>query len=643
MIRRTLVIGSSLLLCASQLQAIDFDQARLDSLNRCIAEAKTDSARSKERLQRLCFFYNYDMNDSLAAHAPEDMEFNRKHGFWDNYYETWEHKANDLIFSGKVNTGLRELKQMHNDAVARDHKYGLGLAYYGMGNAYISMEHYDEAQQSYDKALKLLKEEPKGTRSMILDLYSYYCDSFNEKHDYAGLKAVLPDWLETLKRIENEKTDDGKYHSQSYSVWYAYYYLACAQAAIGLGEYDEAAKALDEVKKRTKVEGDFIYMSHLYYRAQLLLATGHPEEALRLNSERIAMSEVINDVSSPVMIRRQRAEILKKLGRYEEAADTYWEMYQLKDTLDSRQLRDQTSELTTLYRLGELANEQERIKDANRLQRMRFLTAGAALTVCFMLAFLIYWYIMTRRLRRKNEELTIAHKQAQESSLMKTKFIQNMSHEIRTPLNILSGFSQIIAQDNAGLSTEMKREACEKIIKNTNRITTLINHLLALSEADSRTIIKETEAVGCNELCTRAVAASGIGEDARHRFSFETKLNDAEQISTSPQYVVESLCRLLDNAQKFSPEGSTIRLTCYQQEHLLVIAVENMPLQPIPAAEAERIFEPFVQLDEFHEGVGVGLTVSRNVIRLLGGDIVLDTNHTAGTRFVLTLPFHNNK
>lgn len=641
MIRRTLVIGSSLLLCASQLQAIDFDQARLDSLNRCIAEAKTDSARSKERLQRLCFFYNYDMNDSLAAHAPEDMEFNRKHGFWDNYYETWEHKANDLIFSGKVNTGLRELKQMHNDAVARDHKYGLGLAYYGMGNAYISMEHYDEAQQSYDKALKLLKEEPKGTRSMILDLYSYYCDSFNEKHDYAGLKAVLPDWLETLKRIENEKTDDGKDHSQSYSVWYAYYYLACAQASIGLGEYDEAAKALDEVKKRSKAEGDFIYMSHLYYRAQLLLATGHPEEALLLNAERISMSEDINDVSSPVMIRRQRAEILKKLGRYQEAADTYWEMFQLKDTLDSRQLRDQTSELTTLYRLDELAHEQERIKDASRLQRMRFLTAGAVLTVVFMLAFLIYWYIMSHRLRRKNEELTVAHQQAQESSLMKTKFIQNMSHEIRTPLNILSGFSQIIAQDNAGLSTEMKREACDKIIENTNRITTLINQLLALSEADSRTIIKETEVVGCNELCTRAVAASGISEDARHRFSFETKLNDAEQISTSPQYVVESLCRLLDNAQKFSPEGSTIRLTCDQQEHLLVIAVENMPLQPIPAAEAERIFEPFVQLDEFHEGVGVGLTVSRNVIRLLGGDIVLDTNHTEGVRFVVTLPLRN--
>lgn len=643
MIQRTLVIASSLLLCTSALHAIDFDRARLDSLNRCIAEAKTDSARSKERLQRLCFFYNYDMNDSLAAHAPEDMEFNREHGFWDNYYETWEHKANDLIFSGMVNTGLRELKQMHEDALARDHKYGLGLAYYGMGNAYISMEHYDEAQQSYSKALELLKEEPKSTRSMILDLYSYYCDSFNEKHDYAGLKAVLPDWLEVLKKIEKEKTDDGKDHSQSHSVWYAYYYLACAQASIGLGEYDEAKKALDEVKKRSKAEGDFIYMSHLYYRAQLLLVTGHPEEALRLNSERISMSEDINDVSSPVMIRRQRAEILKKLGRYQEAADTYLEMFQLKDTLDSRQLRDQTSELNTLYRLDELAHEQERIKDASRLQRMRFLMAGAVLTVAFMLAFLIYWYIMSHRLRRKNDELTIAHQKAQESSLMKTKFIQNMSHEIRTPLNILSGFSQIIAQDNADLSAEMKREACDKIIENTNRITTLINQLLALSEADSRTIIEETEAAGCNELCTRAISASGIGEDSRHSFSFETKLDDAVQISTSAQYVVESLCRLLDNAQKFSPEGSTIRLTCEQQEQRLMIAVENTPLQPIPVAEAERIFEPFVQLDEFHEGVGVGLTVSRNVIRHLGGDIVLDTNHTAGVRFVLTLLFQRNK
>ena len=628
---------------AAETEEMSKEQQMLDSLNRAVANARNDSAESRSRLDRICFFYNHDMNDSLAVHAESDMKFNRRHGFWDNYYETWEHKANDLIFCGKVNTGLRELKQMHDDALERNHQYGLGLAYYGMGNAYISMEHHDEAKEAYLQALTLLQKDQKTSRTMILDLYSYYCDALNEKHEYEQLLDATRQWKKKLEEIEKEKSgkESKEKARKSQNVWYAYYYLACAQAHIGLSNYDDAKTALDSMQYRSSLttdDGDFIYMSHLYYRAQLMLATGHLKEALELNTERVKMSEAINDVSSPVMIHRQRAEILRRMGKYQEAADTYLKMYQLKDSLDSRQMREQANELATLYRVDELAQEKELASRQAEAARMRFMAAIAFLVGFFLLAFVIYWYVMSRRLRRKNEELTVAHEKAQESSRMKTKFIQNMSNEIHTPLNILGGFAQILSQSDVELPADTRREACETILENSNRITTLINQLLALSDADSRTIIEEKETIGCNELCLRAITASGIEDAPQRHFTFESKMGDEDTLETAARYATDSLCRLLDNAQKFSPEGSTIRFTCEKQGKMMVMAIENETTQPIPASEAERIFEPFVQLDEFHEGVGVGLSVSRNVMRHLGGDIVLDTDYKEGARFVITLP-----
>ncbi len=637
--KRKLLSGLLLSCCFGTILSSDFNQKDLDSLNRIIQQAAAEqnvTAESHARIDRICFFYNYDLNDSLLLYADEDMKFNRLHGLWDNYFETWMHKANDLVFCGKVNTGLRELKLMHDEALKANHRYGLFLTYYGMGNAYISMEHYDEAEENYAKALEYFSNDTVISHTMILDLYSYYCDALNMKQSYDRMLEVLSHWKQSLEHIQK---DNGNSSSR---VWYGYYYLACAQAHTGLGHYTEAKAALDEVAARSGTDGDFLFMSHLFYLAQLYLKTGNPKSALQLNSKRIQMSEDINDVSSPVMIYRQRADILMAMGNYREAANAYLKMYQKKDSLDNRQMRDQTQELTTLYRVEELAREQEmaeqRLTEAKRLERTRIAMVITVLISLSMIIFIIYGYITSQRLRRKNEELVVAHKKAQESSLMKTKFIQNMSHEIRTPLNILSGFSQILAQADDSFPAEIKKEASEKIMENTHRITTIINELLALSESDSRTEIERNDTVSVLQLCAQAIMESGVEENPDYRFSFSSRISDDEMVKTSGDYVVQSLVRLLDNAMKFSPKQRDIRLDCSRNAEKYFISIENDVITPIDKADAERIFDPFVQLDEFNDGVGVGLSVSRNVLRRLGGDVRLDTSYLAGARFVVELP-----
>ena len=103
---------------------------------------------SDARMHHICELYNHDENDSLIKQVPEDLAFNLKHEIWDNYYETWMHLVNTYVFSGQVNTALKEVKLMHRDAEQRGNKYGLALANYAMGNTYINMGYLDESVES---------------------------------------------------------------------------------------------------------------------------------------------------------------------------------------------------------------------------------------------------------------------------------------------------------------------------------------------------------------------------------------------------------------------------------------------------------------------------------------------------------------
>ena len=93
---------------------------------------------------------------------------------------------------------------------------------------------------------------------------------------------------------------------------------------------------------------------------------------------------------------------------------------------------------------------------------------------------------------------------------------------------------------------------------------------------------------------------------------------------------------LLDNARKFTKEGE-VRLAIQQQTKTIDFIVEDTGIG-VPAQEAEHIFDEFVQLDEYYDGTGIGLTVARSIARRLGGDIVLDTSYAGGARFVMSLP-----
>jgi signal transduction histidine kinase len=314
------------------------------------------------------------------------------------------------------------------------------------------------------------------------------------------------------------------------------------------------------------------------------------------------------------------------------------------------QKHDDAAELATIYETQQ--KENELMEQRSNLSDLRLLIVYITL-VLVILGFGLFIFFRHRaavRLEKAYYDLERANVRAEESSRMKSDFIQQISHEIRTPLNILSGFTQLLTMPNMKYDKATLDNIKEQITENTDRITKLVNKMLELSEAKNHSDIECNDDVTAQQIASEAVSASGIDEAGHLTFSIIMS-PDVEQVTihTNLQASARALSQVLDNARKFTAPAKSRqheKLTDHQQKVVLRISVSSDRMFfsvedtgiGIPHKEAERIFDEFVQLDEFYEGTGIGLTVARSLARRIGGDIMLDTAYIGGSRFVLTLP-----
>ena len=256
-----------------------------------------------------------------------------------------------------------------------------------------------------------------------------------------------------------------------------------------------------------------------------------------------------------------------------------------------------------------------------------------------------------QELKETNKQLDIARHRAEEASQMKTNFIQQISHEMRTPLNILNGFAQVLIMPEMELDEATQQEVTRGIGENTERITSLVNKMLELADAKSSEELERNDDVPAVQIVAQATEGSRITSASHLTFDIDLAEGvDMVMLRTNLQKATRALSLLLDNAMKFTHPAeaaggaaavtekarATLRVS-QTEDHQIAFSVEDTGIG-VPPEEAEHIFEEFVQLNEYYNGTGIGLTVARSIARRLGGDIVLDTTYTDGARFVFTLP-----
>ena len=320
------------------------------------------------------------------------------------------------------------------------------------------------------------------------------------------------------------------------------------------------------------------------------------------------------------------ALIYANAGKWKEAYEAQKQEAAASDSLDNAVLTNSMMRIRDELRLYDV----ERKASKNKMILLTVVTILLALLVA-----LLFYTVMSRR--RHMKQLKRAYNHALESDKIKTAFIQNISHEVRTPLNIISGFAQVIAEPELVNSIEERKDIAAMMQKNTRQITSLIDEMLALAMNEAQESVNKNDHVEINDLMRDLLQENQGNVNKDTRLDFQTTLPDDFKILTNESLLKSILNALLDNAIKNTTNGQIVIKADRDDEQMLTLAVEDTGCG-IPAAEAEHIFERFVKLDTFKEGIGLGLPLCRTLADKLGGSVKLDTSYQKGARFIVRLP-----
>ena len=616
------------LLYASNPDGRDAEEA-LAQIDNQIAQyhQKGDTEKESEaRWQKIQTLKNFSMTEKQAEEALIQMEWFRNNQQWDNYYRSWQLRSNALSAMGKLQLALQETQHMLSDAKERNNKLGHAMAYKQIGVIYLNMKQTEPAVDALQHYAELMKDEESDISSLS-NIYYRMAKAYDYDEAYDKELQVTNDWKRFLREKVGQRTDPES--RECYNAWY----LAKAAAYIGLKQFENAREALDSASYHAHLINTSLSLHHTYkMQARYYLARGDAANALLYTDSVRLVTNEKDDHTSEI-----RAQALMMLGRGSEAAEIYQRLYHEKDSVFGRDARQHLDELNTLFQIDELKTEQQRTK-------FRYTLIAASSIVLALVVLLIFGRRNTIRQKKVNEQLRIANERAIVSSKMKTEFIRNISHEIRTPLNIVSGFTQILTSPDMDLPAGSKRDIQERVTENTDRITKLVDRMLELSDVNNETLIDRNDQTNALNIVSQAIDYSGItlhtrpgNADAAVVFNTLDNEEVASSVAllTNSRYAVHALAQLLENAVKFTNEGSiTLRMTSSGTK--VCFSVEDTGIG-IPADQTEHIFEEFVQLNEFADGAGIGLTVARSIAQRMGGNLWLDTDYTQGSRFVLEL------
>lgn len=248
-------------------------------------------------------------------------------------------------------------------------------------------------------------------------------------------------------------------------------------------------------------------------------------------------------------------------------------------------------------------------------------------------------------LDRKVDELAQANLALFEMNRLKSDFLATMSHELRTPLNSIIGFSEVLS-DSDQLSERQRRYA-SNIQSSGKMLLGMINDILDLAKIESGKMEIRVEDFSIRDVCEGlANLARPVAE--RKNIDLECKLDEAiPLLRQDPGKLRQIIYNLLSNAIKFTPEGGRVTLRAYAENRQVVISVSDTGIG-IAEEDRDRIFEKFRQagtpgqeggvLTREHQGTGLGLSIVRELTKLIGGDVHLESHLGQGSTFTVRIP-----
>ena len=537
-------------------------------------------------------------------------EESQKEGVERVYYEAWGNQATYEATHQNYTKAEEIANEIEEYAVDQNSFWGRYIALHTKANINLQKQDYQQAEEGFLKAVEF-------------------------RHKYFPKESAGDD-LQELMKIANHRKD------QKAGLKYARQILAepnvapihkgralfrLSQFAFNKNNvalYDSIYQVLMELKKT-----DGIAAIEPVVEVNYNILNGNYDEALRLCKD-----------LSPDKQAERMAVIYHRMGKDKEA---YEQMAKYKKINDSIVLVSHGNVVASCYvqmNNERMKLEQKMLEDDNRkLTNWLILTVIGAIVV--ILAIII-WERQKRvkLLEKKLVESDEARQQAEKAFDMKNEFITNIINDLRQPLSPIEGFSDILSTQDYDISPEEREQFCSMIKDNSRTITRLIDEMGELAYYESKKSLPMNYVWTPNYLCRymvdslRPLCKKGV------RMYFETDLSDKFEINTNEEAIKTLLNHLIHNAVHFTEKG-VITVACTEYGDNVRISVTDTG-KGIPPEHRAHVFDTFREMGDNQKLQGLGLSICRAVVKLLGGKIWLDESHTEGTRFIFEIPRNKN-
>lgn len=514
-----------------------------------------------------------------------------------------------------------------------------------MAEIYLSIEDYSKALSLIDQAYKI-EEANRGVETREYDLLVRKGKVYILKGDYETALQVLNSSL-LLRKMANQHLDNFELHF-NLGICYENFLQLDSSLYFFRNAHEIAVPA-----------------NNLLEISQALLSIGRIYLKQNETDLAILTLEKAIQASSKSGNKEQKMEAFQLLSEvYENQNNTvqalhYFKLYhRLQDTLFNEENVKQIAFLEAGYEFEkekqQLAFRQKNEIDKQKsFQKIILIALGIAL---LFLAIVIWFYrskqISNQKLSHLNEELSQQNalieeqkEKLEELDEVKSRFFTNISHEFRTPLTIISGMIDMVKNK----PDQWLEKGSEMIKQNSVNLLNLVNQILDLRKLESQNMeldYVQGDIIQYLKYITESYQAFAQNNGIQlHFLATEPSL----QMDYDPDKLVQIISNLLSNAIKFTPDGGNIYFQLDQKTEKgndwLQIRIEDTGVG-IPEDQLKNIFDRFYQVDDSTtrkgEGTGIGLALTKELIKLMQGSIDVQSQLGKGTTFLIKLPIRKN-
>jgi len=567
-------------------------------------------------------------------------------------------------YLGDYNSALDYHLEAYNLYKQLDNQEGIAFSLINAGVVYRNLDKKELALKNYDEALAIGEsiDNPEIKVSALLSIGNIYW------YDDKNQKALS--YYEQALEITQQKDYNGDHPGGILNNM--------GNVHRNLGHID---KAIDYYNRSLDVSRN-IGDKNLIAVAQKNIGIAYKEkaqysQAIKFLNESRELAESIKLLRVERESLEQLSQVYTKLADYKKALNYYVQFSNINDSLSDSDARDKISLMQLGYELKNREN-QRTIREidlelkVSRAKNVRNVIIFIGVLAVVFAVFLWNRYKLklrsnmelrelnadlekrveerTRRLREENEQRRIAQEQAELANEAKNKFLATISHEVRTPINAIIGFCDLTIKS---VEDPEHQKNLQRVKDSSEHLLALIKDIIDFSQIESGKLELKKLSFDLSKLIESVVNAFYLDADSKGiKLSHELAGNIPRFVIGDPDALRQILFNLIGNAIKFTDKGE-VAVSAVLEENgansesiKLKFAVEDTGIG-ISKLKQKLIFMDFTQVDDSssrkYGGAGLGLTISKHFVEMMGGNIWVDSDKGVGSKFLFTVNLEVDK